>query len=205
MQRMVEVLRWLRLNAAFMIAGFLITGALIALAPQTMLAAFGGLARFYEALGARGAASFASDAEVFSHILQRNAIAALAYFVVGMLLQAPLGVILGGAFYGFVAFLAPLTIGRSFAANDWLLVTVEAFALVFSASLASAVAGELYGVAPSLRGWWHYFRESWRSLSMKPIRPVRESLARWAGLLEIGLVVVAAILLFVAWFETYGY
>jgi hypothetical protein len=163
------------------------------------------LAAFYEALGARGAASFASDAEVFSHILQRNAIAALAYFVVGMLLQAPLGVVLGGAFYGFVAFLAPLTIGRSFGPNDWLLVAVEALALVLSASLASSIAGELYGVDASVSGWWAYFRKSWRSLAMKPIRPAKETLAHWAGVLGIGVVTIAATLLFVAWFETYGY
>ncbi len=205
MQRIVELLRWIRLNGAFMLTGFVLTGGLIALAPQTMLGVFAGLARFYEALGARGAGSFVSDAEVFSHILQRNAIAAAAFFVVGMVLQGPLAAILGGAFYGLVAFLAPRTIGRAFGPNDWLLVAVEALALVLSVSLGSAIAGELYDVAGSLRAWSRYFRGSWRSLSMKLARPARPVLASWVGVFGAVVVIIAGMLLFVAWFETRGY
>lgn len=52
MKRIGEVLRWIGLNGAFTLAGVLLTGGLIAIAPQAMLGVFGGLARLYEALGA---------------------------------------------------------------------------------------------------------------------------------------------------------
>ena len=205
MQQLSILLKWARINAASLLAGFLVTGAFVALFPETMLGIFGGLAKFYETLGARSASEFSSQAKVFFHILQRNAIAAVVVFVVGLLVQAPLGLLLGGTFYGFVAFLAPLTIGRSFGHNDWLLVAVEASALILSGSLASALASELYGVTASFSGWWNYFANSWRSLTMRPVRSTRTVLARWAPILGLGWLAIGGFLLFVAWFETYGY
>jgi hypothetical protein len=152
MHRAATILRWTRINTGFMLVAFLLTGALVVPIPNAMLDIFGSLAKLYESLGARTASAFSSQADVFSHILGRNALAALSYFVVGLVLQAPLALILSGAFYGLVAFLGPLTLGRAFGTNDWLLIAAEATAPIISASLASAFSSELHGVTPSLSG-----------------------------------------------------
>ncbi len=203
--RLGVLLEWVRINAAFMLAAFLLTGGLIALFPQAMLDIFGRYARFLEALGATPASALPSPAEMFALVLQRNALSVLIYFVIGLVLQAPLAVLFGGAFYGLVAFLAPSTIGRAFGPADWLLVAAESAAIILSASLASGFASELFQVSPTVSGWWRYFKQSWRSLLMNPVRPLRAVLASWSALLGLGLLVVAGLLLFVAWFEAYGY
>jgi len=199
------VLRWARVNAVFLLAAFLIVGLLSRFFPLPMLTVFGRWATLLHSFGARTADELSSTSQMFAHILQRNAIAALVYFALGLLLQAPLVMLLGGAFYAFVAFLAPYTIGRSFGVLDWLLIAVENLALVMSASLSSGLAGELNQVAPSVGDWWRYSKSSWRSLSMRTAVDWKDVLPSWTWTLLIGALVVAGLLLFVAWFEVYGY
>jgi hypothetical protein len=205
MSRLEKVIRWAGINAYFLGASLLTVGALVAIYPGGMLDIFGRWASLLAALGARTGSEFASQSEMFTHVLQRNAIAALVYFVIGLLLQAPLAMIFGGAFYGFIAFLAPLTIGRPFGPLDWTLVAVEAAALILSASLATALAGDLYDVAPTVRDWWRYSKRSWRTLSLRPPRPWRSVIRDWGATLIVGIATITAVLVLVAWYEIYGY
>jgi hypothetical protein len=170
-----------------------------------MLTLFGKWAQLLSSFGAKTADELTSSSQMFTHILQRNAIAALIYFILGFLLQAPLAMLFGGGFYAFIVFLAPHTIGRSFGIFDWLLIVAEVLALVSSSSLSSGFAGELYQVPPTLRDWWRYSKKSWRSLSMKAPIKWKDLLRSWLPILLSGVIVIAGLILFVAWFEVYGY
>jgi hypothetical protein len=199
------IARWGRINSSFFLFAFLVIGLLSWLFPNAMLSVFGKWAALLESFGAKSADQLTSSSQMFLHILQRNYIAAIIYFIIGMLLQAPLAMLFSGAFYGFIVFLAPLTIGRSFGVLDWFLVTVEVFALIASASLSSGFAGELYQVTPTTRDWWSYSKKSWRSLSMKVPISWKNLLPSWTLVLIGSILAVAGLILFVAWFETYGY
>jgi hypothetical protein len=199
------VLRWGGVNSSFFAVCFVICGILVALFPEAMLSVFGRWASLLSTLGARTGAEIGSQQEMFVHILQRNVFSALVYFAVGLLLQAPLAMLFSGPFYALVSLLAPYTVGRSFSAGDWLLILMEVTALIGSASLGSAIAGELYEVRPGVRSWWAYFTKSWRSLSMRPSADWRAVLRAWVAPLVVGVVVLAVLLVFVGWFETYGY
>jgi hypothetical protein len=200
------IARWGAINMAFFFVAFLGTALLIQLAPETMLALFARYASLLESLGAKGASEFSSQSGMFLHILQRNTIAAVLYFAIGLLLQAPVAVVFSGAFYSFVTFLAPLTLGRPFALADWFLVLVEALALLLAASLSSALAGERHAVAPSIRAWWGFSKKSWRSLrGTKAATSWEALLPAWAPASALSLMIIAALLVSVAWFEVYGY
>ncbi len=199
------VLRWGGINSSFFAVCFLFFGILVVLFPEAMLSLFGRWASLLSALGARTGAEIGSQQEMFVHILQRNVISAVVYFGVGLLLQAPLSMLFSGPFYALVSLLAPYTLGRSFSPGDWLLILLEVAALIGSASLGSAIAGELYEVRPAVRSWWAYFKKSWRNLSMRPSADWKAVLREWTAPFAGGLVVLTVFLVFVAWFETYGY
>ena len=157
-------LRWYGLNALFFLGAFVVVALFSILWPQPMLTILGKWATLSSAFGARTAAELQSQPEMFAHVLQRNGIAALVYLVLGFLLQAPLAMLLAGGFYAFIAFLAPYTIGRPFGADDWLLITLENVTLLLAASLTSALAGQLYKVAPTLADWWRHSKKAWRTV-----------------------------------------
>jgi hypothetical protein len=199
------IIRWAGVNASFFLFAFLIVGLLSLFFPQPMLTLFGKWATLLSSFGAKTADELNSSSQMLTHILQRNAIATLIYFILGFLLQAPLAMLFGGGFYAFIVFLAPHTIGRSFGILDWLLIALEILALVISSSLSSGFAGELYRVAPAVSDWWRYSKKAWRSLSMKAPIDWRELLPSWTPALLIGSIVIAGLMLFAACFEVYGY
>jgi hypothetical protein len=201
----ILIARWGYINVAFFLAAFLCAGLLSLLFPETMLNLFGRWAEVLSSLGARTEDQFNTSFQMFTHILQRNALAAIVYFVIGLLLQAPLAMIFGGIFYAFIVFLAPFTIGHPFGLLDWVLITVEALALVGSASISSGFAGNVYLVHPTIGEWWGYSKRSWRSLSMKAPNSWRAMLPSWAPTILTGVLTIAGLILFVAWFEVYGY
>lgn len=199
------LIHWCILNGGSFLVAFICVGILSLISPDFMLNLFGKWAQLLANFGAKVAGEFTSSYQVFLHILQRNTIAAFIYLIIGFLLQAPLAMLFGGAFYAFVAFLAPYTIGSPFSVYDWLLVLVEASSLILAASLSSAVAGSMYQVQPSLKKWWFYSKSSWRSFSMKPINSWRDIFPQWYKIIWPGLVGVGILILITAWFEVYGY
>jgi hypothetical protein len=203
--KLKSLLRWLWLNFKFLMGAFCMTGILIWLFPQAMLALYAKWATAMQAAGAKNSAEFSIQADMFSHILQMNALIALLFFVVGMFLQSPIVMVFTGAFYALIALLAPYAIGRSFGVNDWLLMATEAFVLTSSISLSSAVAGDLYGVEAQGRGLWEYWKKNWSRLLPKPVENWKPIALGWAPPLSSGIVLLGGLLVFVAWFETYGY
>lgn len=199
------IIRWGSMNGKFFLIAFLVVGLLSLLFPLPMLSLFGKWATLLSFFGAKTAEQFTSSSQMLVHILQRNSIAALVFFIIGLLLQAPLAMLFGGGFYAFIVFLAPHTIGRSFGIFDWLLIAIEVLALVASSSLSSGFAGALYQVPPTLRDWWRYSKKSWRSLSMKAPINWKDLLRPWLPILLSGVTVIAGLILFIAWFEVYGY
>ena len=204
-EKLKLILRWGGINSSFFLFCFVFFGILVVLFPEAMLHVFARWASLLRALGARTAAELGSQQEMFVHILQHNVISAIVYFAVGLLLQAPLAMLFCGPFYALVSLLAPYTLGRSFNASDWLLILIEVAALIASASLGSAIAGELYEVQPGVRSWWTYSKKSWRSLSVKPSADWKVVLREWAAPFVGALAVLAVFLSLVAWFETYGH
>jgi hypothetical protein len=110
-----------------------------------------------------------------------------------------------GAFYSFIVFLAPLTIGKSFGLNDWLLISLELLTLILSISLSSAVAGSLYEVQPNIRSLLNYWKDNWTKLWSKPVNNWRLVFKEWVNFILLVVVAIVMLSLFVAWFETYGY
>lgn len=205
MSKSAAIVRWMRLNGLFLGLAFLAVGLLTGLFPEAMLELFGRWATLLSSVGARTAAELGSPAEIFWHIVGRNSIAVLIFFLTGLVLQAPVALIFGGAFYALIAFLAPFTLGRPFGWNDWLLIALEMTTLTLVASLGMALAGDLFKVPPTLGSWWEYSRRSWKSLGFDLPGGWRETLSGWARTLLLGLLVTAVLLFSVAWYETFGY
>lgn len=199
------ILQWLWFNLKIFIVFFGIVGILVGLFPDFMLKLFGQWAILMQAFGARSAAQLGSQEEMFRHILTTNGLTLGIYLFIGLLLQAPLAMPFTGAFYALVAFLAPWTIGKSFSLADWVLVGAEILILVLGSSITSGVAGELYEVRPDLRSLAKYWKRAWRKLWLRPTVSWKAVLQAWQASLLVGFVVLLALLLFVAWFETYGY
>jgi hypothetical protein len=203
--RIISVLQWLWFNTKFFLPVFLLVWILIYLFPNAMLGLFGQWAFLMKMLGAKNISEFATQSEVFTHILTRNGVTLIIYFAVGLFLQSPIALVFTGAFYSLVAFLAPLTMGKPFGLNDWALISVEIIALILSTSLASALAGEAYGVKPDMNSLWKYWKYSWTRLWVKPAISWKSVLREWAGVVLLTLLIIAGLSVFVAWFETYGY
>ena len=200
-----NLLVWLWLNLIFCISIFILVWALIILFPNTMLNIFGKWAILMKAVGAKNISEFTSQSDMFTHILKMNGVTVVIYFVIGLLLQSPLVMIFTGAFYSFIAFLAPVTIGKSFGFNDWLLITVELFTLVLGISLSSALAGDLFDVKSNVKSLLTYWKHNWNKLLPKPVDNWKLVLREWAGTLFLVITIILLLLVFVAWFETYGY
>ena len=203
--KLIWILQWLWLNSKFLLASFCATGILIWLFPHAMLTLYAKWATIMQAAGAKNIAELSAQADMFTHILQMNALAAGLFFVIGLFLQSPILMIFEGIFYALVSLLAPYAIGRSFGVNDWLLIAAEALVLLLSTSLSSAVAGELYGVEANGRGLWAYWKNNWSKLLPKPAENWKTILVRWIPTGLIGIFILGGLSIFVAWFETYGY
>lgn len=199
------ILEWLWLNFKFLIATFCIIGLLIWLFPQAMLAIYAKWAVVMQAAGAKNITELSTPAEMFSHILRMNALTAILVFIIGLFLQSPIVMVFMGVFYALVSLLAPYAIGRSFGLNDWFLIAVEVFVLLLSSSLASAIAGELFGVAASVKSVLKYWKQDWKKLLPKPVENWRTILVGWIPAVLIGIFILGSLSVFVAWFETYGY
>jgi hypothetical protein len=198
-------LQWLRLNFKFLMATFCVTGVLIWLFPQAMLAIYAKWATVMQAAGAKNITELSTQSEMFKHILQMNSLTVILVLIIGLFLQSPIVMVLMGVFYALVSLLAPYAIGRSFGMNDWFLIVVEAFVLLLSISLSSAIAGELFGVEASRKSIWDYWKQDWKRLLPKPVENWKTILAGWAPPLVIGIFILGGLSIFVAWFETYGY
>jgi hypothetical protein len=203
--KLIPVARWLRINLLLFVPFFFLVGILVSLFPEVMLSLFGKWALVMQAVGARSAGQFTSHAEMFRHILTMNAVTLVIIMVVGLLMQAPLAVPFLAAFYGLVAFLAPDTIGRSFGFADWLLITVESFTLILGTAVSSGLAADLYGVGHSFRGLVEYWKKSWKRLLPTPVPHWRDVFREWQVTMVTAVITLAALSVFVAWFETYGY
>ena len=203
--KLTPVARWLWIHLQLFIPSFSLVGILTTLFPEMMLSAFGKWALVMQAVGARSASQFSSQPEMFMHILTTNAVSLVIFVIVGLFLQAALAMPFTAAFYALVAFLAPYTIGRSFGPADWLLISVESFTLILGASVSSGLAADLYGVSPSFRGLVEYWKKSWTKLLPQLAPHWREVVREWRVTIAAAVVSLAALSVFVAWFETYGY
>lgn len=203
--KLKATLQWLWLNLKFLAGAFCLTGFLIWLFPSAMLDLYAKWATLMQAAGAKNIAELATQADMFEHILSINALTTIIFFAIGLVLQSPITMSFVGIFYALVSFLAPFAIGRSFGVNDWLLVGSEAFTLLLSASLSSAFAGELFGVRATMSEIWAYWKTSWSKFMPKPVENWKTILRGWTPALSIGAIILAGLLIFVAWFETYGY
>jgi hypothetical protein len=201
----ILVLEWLWFNTKFFFPVFLLVWILIYFFPNFMLSVFGQWAFLMKTLGAKNISEFAVQSDVFTHILTRNGVTLIIYFIIGFFLQSPIALVFTGAFYSFIAFLAPLTMGRPFSLNDWLLILAELIALMLSTSTASALAGELYEVKPEINSLLKYWKYSWTRLWVRPVNNWKLVLREWVGITLVTFLIIAGLSVFVAWFETYGY
>ena len=164
-----KLLGWLWINLFFCITFFVLTLLFILLFPSAMLNLFGNWASLMKAVGAKNITEFVSQSDMFTHILRTNGITLVIFFVIGLLLQSPLAMIFTGAFYSLTAFLAPVTMRKSFGWNDWMLIALELFTLVLSISVSSALAGDLFSVEPNIRSLLKYWKNNWNQLFPKPL------------------------------------
>ena len=202
-------LKWFKINSLCFIGTFIIIFLLVQLFPNIMLGFWAGWASLIEQTGTKGAAEFSPDFNTFISILCRNSISVAVVFVVGLFLQAPILMIVYGSFYSLVASLAPLTIGKTFTFFDWILVATEALFLIVSATFASTLATEIFGVKPEIKQLSEYWKKQltdWK----KPWFP--EQKRNWRIVFKenkkefvLFFIIILALLLFGAWLEVWGY
>lgn len=149
-------LKWLEINSLCLIGAFIVIFLLVQVFPNVMLGLWGGWASLISMTGVKGAAEFSPNFNTFIRIFIRNGISVSIVFFTGLLLVAPLMMVLYGVFYSLVVSLAPLT-GVTFTFFDWILVAIEILFMIISATFASTLATEIFGVKPQIKqflGWW---------------------------------------------------
>jgi hypothetical protein len=98
MKSKIKILfQWFWLNFRFFILVFGLVWGLILLYPKTMLGIFERWAFVLKMAGAQNLNEFSSSLDMFIHILTRNGIAIIIYFIIGWFLQSPLVMIFTGA------------------------------------------------------------------------------------------------------------
>ncbi len=122
---------------------------------------------------------------------------------------APIIMAIYGLFHSLVAFLAPLTIGKTYTFCDWILVATEALFSIVSATFASTLGTEIFGVKPEIKQLSEYWKKQltdWK----KPWFP--EQKRNWRIVSKenkkefiLFIIIILALLLFGAWFEVWGY
>lgn len=203
-------LKWLKINSLCFIGAFIVIFLIVQLFPNIMLGFWGGWASLIEKTGAKGAAEFTPDFNTFIRILYRNSISVSVVFIVGLFLGAPILMIVFGLFYSLVASLAPLTIGKNFIFFDWILVATEALFSIVSATFASTLATEIFGVKPEIKQLLEYWKKQltdWKNPWSFP-----EQKRNWRIVFKenkkefvLFIIIILALLLFGAWFEVWGY
>ncbi|GAI22510.1 unnamed protein product [marine sediment metagenome] len=109
-------------------------------------------------------AELPSKFDAFIHTLSRNSVSIIIVFITALFLQAPILMVVFGSFYSLIAFLAPLTIGKTFALFDWILIATEALFFIVTATFASTLATEVFGVKPEKKQILEYWKKNWKKL-----------------------------------------
>jgi hypothetical protein len=77
--------------------------------------------------------------------------------------------------------------------------------LILGTSVACGLAADLYGVDDSLGGLLSYWKRAWNRLLPRCVSEWYKVVAGWGVTITAAAVILAALCVFVAWFETYGY
>jgi uncharacterized membrane protein YecN with MAPEG domain len=202
-------LKWLKINSLCLIGAFIVIFILVQLFPDIMLGFWGGWASLISMTGVKGAAEFSPNFNTFIQIFGRNSISVLIVFFVGLLLVAPIMMVMYGVFYSLVVSLAPLT-GVTFTFFDWILVAIELLFFIISATLASTLATEIFGVKPEIKQlleWWKKQLTDWKNFWSLP-----EQKRNWRVVFKENkkefiyvLIIIITLLLLGAWVEVCGY
>ena len=200
-------LKWLKINSLCLVGAFIVVFLLVKLFPNVMLGLWGGWASLISMTGVKGAAEFSPNFNTFIQIFGRNSISVIVVFFVGLLLVAPFMMVMNGVYYSLVVSLAPLT-GITFTFFDWILVVIEILFMIISATFASTLATEIFGVKPDIKqflGWWKKQLTDWKNFWSLP-----EQKRNWRIVfgenrkeLFIIIVILLVLLLFGAWVEVY--
>ena len=201
-------LKWLKINSLCLIGVFIVIFLLVQLFPNVMLGLWGGWASLISMTGVKGAAEFSPNFNTFIRIFSRNSISVFVVFFVGLLLVAPVMMVLYGVFYSLVVSLAPLT-GVTFTFFDWILVAIEILFMIISATFASTLATEIFGVKPEIKQfleWWKRQLTDWKKFWSLP-----EQKRNWRVVFKenrkefiLFLIIILVLLLFGALVEVWG-
>jgi len=201
-------LKWLKINSLCLVGAFIFIFILVQLFPDIMLRLWGGWASLISMTGVKGAAVFSPNFNTFIQIFGRNSISVFVVFFIGLLLVAPFMMVLNGVYYSLVVSLAPLT-GVTFTFFDWILVTIEILFMIISATFASTLATEIFGVKPEIKqflGWWKKQLTDWKNFWALP-----EQKRNWRVVFKENikefiffLIVTLVLLLFGALVEVWG-
>ncbi len=201
-------LKWLKINSLCLVGAFIVIFLLVQLFPNVMLGLWGGWASLISMTGVKGAAEFTPNFNTFIQIFVRNSIAVFVVFSVSLLLVAPFVMVINGAYYSLVVFLAPLT-GITFSFFDWILVVIEILFMIISATFASTLATEIFGVKPEIKQfleWWEKQLTDWKKFWSLP-----EQKRNWRVVFKenrkefiLFLIIILVLLLFGALVEVWG-
>ncbi len=201
-------LKWLIINSLCLVGAFIVVFLLVQLFPNVMLGLWGGWASLISMTGVKGAAEFSPNFNTFISIFSRNCISVFVVFFVGLLLVAPVMMVLYGVFYSLVVSLAPLT-GVTFTFFDWILVVIEILFMIISATFASTLATEIFGVKPEIKQfleWWKKQLTDWKKFWSLP-----EQKRNWRVVFKenrkefiLFLTIILVLLLFGALVEVWG-
>ena len=201
-------LKCLKINSLCLVGAFIVIFLLVQLFPNVMLGFWGGWASLISMTGVKGAAEFSPNFNTFIQIFCRNSISVLIVFFVGLLLVAPVIMVLQGVFYSLVVSLAPLT-GITFTFSDWILVAIEILFMIISATFASTLATEIFGVKPEIKQfleWWKKQLTDWEKFWSLPVQK-----RNWRVVFKENkkefiffLIIILVLLLFGALVEVWG-
>jgi len=198
-------LKWLKINSLCFIGAFIVVFLLVQLFPNIMLGFLGGWTTLIEMTGAKKIGELPSKFDAFIHTLSRNSVSIIIVFISALLLQAPILMVVFGSFYALIAFLAPLTIGKTFTLFDWILIATETLFFIVTATFASTLATEVFGVKPEKKQILEYWKKNWKKLLPEQKRSWRIVFKESMKEFTFFIIIILALLIFGACFEVWGY
>lgn len=194
---------WLKINVLSFGVAVMLVFLLVRLFPQQMTA----LAARWRGLilathpGLEHPSKYETAIAAFGGMLLYNLVAILINYFAGLILLSPVLSFVYGAFYSVFVFTAFLIQGALSSVGGIILGCIEITYLMITASFASTLGTEIFGIEPQLK---RYLSEAWKEEFHRPPKPVRGwqevHRERRNSLMAFGIV-VGALLILGAWFE----
>jgi hypothetical protein len=191
--------KWLKINLLLFAGAFIVALIAALIFPDAMLSFARRWGSFPLALSETISEPVSREG-LFANILIVNSFTTLLKFAASLIFLAPLFSLVSGVFYSLGLFSA-IERGIEPVWHSPVLIVVETTFSLLAMSFGSALASEIFGTKPQIRGVINFWKKNWNKLS--PVQEKKWNLVFGENKREIAVVIaiVFALIVVGAWIE----